>query len=171
MPLAARSDIPSFLNKELSYARSKLAMILHTKELQRRHHDLRFLSVCPGLVRTGILPDNIPGKIGEFFAFDTQAGALASLYGALAPALSGGEFVTGYTLPGAYLIKQFMAGIKGPLLKYVVGMPLATLFFMVQKPMYGETVAVSSVESEDPQLAAALYDWSMREIAGYLAAR
>ena len=158
MPLAPRSDNPSFLNKELSYARSKLTMRLHSKELLLRHHDTQFLSLCPCLVRTGTLPDNISGKIGESFTFDTQAGALASLYGALLPGLSGGEFMTGYTLPGAHLVKQFMVGSKSSLLRYIVGMPLATVFLMIQKPMYEETVSVSLVESEELQLAAALFD-------------
>ena len=170
-PEAARGDRAGFwLSRGMSYANSKLASLLHGKELQRRvsPSEVRVQSVCPGLVSTGMLPQTPVGWLAHALAFSAEAGSAAPLYAALAPGLVGGGFLTGYSRPFGFPAREVMAAVKGPLLKYLVGNALAGVFFTIQRPFYGVTVTESSADADDETVAAELYDWSLAVVAEYL---
>jgi NAD(P)-dependent dehydrogenase (short-subunit alcohol dehydrogenase family) len=127
-PSAARHENTTFRHRRIAYGVSKLAQVLHAKELQRRldadsfatavssvndtittennvtavetgPRNVKIVSVCPGWVGTNILP---PGPAGNFIrnnAFSTRASILAPMCAMLDSSLQGGEFVVNYQIP------------------------------------------------------------------------
>lgn len=171
-PLAARSDMQSFMHKYTSYGNNKLAQVLHAKELQRRlpaATNVVALSICPGWTKTPMLPKN---KIGEFiyaYAFPANAAVLAPIKALLDPTLQGGEFVTNYVnpivwIPGASLLLRLLTIIH-PHLRSFFTDSLAMLLLLTQNISYGYHVGLSSDVSMDKNLASALYEWTDKELS------
>jgi NAD(P)-dependent dehydrogenase (short-subunit alcohol dehydrogenase family) len=171
MPIAARSDMQSFLHKITSYGNNKLAQVLHAKELQRRLSDsahIVALSTCPGWTRTPIIPKNPIGAFVARNAFPAKAAALGPIMALLDPSLRGGEFVTNYIdpitmIPGTRLLMRLLTQIHYYVRALFVD-GLAMLLLLAQSSSYGYHIDASSDESMDEELAAALYDWTDQEL-------
>ncbi|OMO58616.1 Short-chain dehydrogenase/reductase SDR [Corchorus olitorius] len=100
------NDQSGYYNGWFAYGQSKLANILHAKELARRLKEegveITANSVHPGVIRTNILRDrsftraisNILGPGGKFFFKSVQQGAATTCYVALHPQVKGvtGEY-------------------------------------------------------------------------------
>ena len=165
MPIASRSDInDKYSHRELAYGNNKLAQVLHAKELQRRisasNSNVRVVSVCPGWVNTGILPNNIGGKVVGLLAFRVEEGILSTLFGLFDSSLQGGEFLgnsENFWAKQRFLISFATTyGLKGPLCS-----ALAAWLLLFQKFSYGKMhVEPSSPDSLNDDLAKSLYDWS-----------
>ncbi len=93
-----------------AYSRSKLANMLHTRELSRRlsPEEVTVNCVHPGAVRTRLGRDGEESRLGEMlwpvvsrFVLTPEKGALTSVWAASAPELSG--------VSGEYLVKQKIA--------------------------------------------------------------
>ena len=146
--------------------------VLHAKELQRRldANDVRVrtASVCPGFVATNILPDDPVGRAAAALAFSPEQGNLALMCALFDPSLTGGEFVGHYQnffTRQRWLIDLLARwGLREALVNVVVAWVL-----LFQKRSYGVCqVEPSSPESEDEELARALFDWSKSEVSRYL---
>ena len=187
-PPAARADLHSAQHHHLAYANSKLAQVLHAKEVQRHiavkteqasamgtsppspRGVVRAVSVCPGFVKTGIIPDNLLGWIVQLFAFPTEIGAHAPLYALLSHSLNRGEFVTASRLPGLPLDVSFadLCSFLGR--GFVRGVGVDMLFFvmiLVQGVRFGVGVSESSYESLDLSLSTLLFGWSLKVTAEF----
>jgi NAD(P)-dependent dehydrogenase (short-subunit alcohol dehydrogenase family) len=172
MPSAARSDINDSSHRKFAYANNKLAQVLHAKELQRRLNgqnlNVRTAAVCPGWVDTGILPNDIGGRIVAKLAFKVEEGILSTMHALFSSNLQGGEFI-GNSLnywgsSKTLMIYSKKLGVTGP-----VGDFLAMWLLIFQKMTYGEMyVGPSSLESLDEELSKTLYDWSKAEVSSYL---
>ena len=146
--------------------------MLHAKELQRRLDAnavrVRTASVCPGFVATNILPDDLVGRAASAMAFSVEQGNLALMCALFDPALGGGEFVGHYQnffTHQRWLIELLARwGLREVFVNVVVGWVL-----LFQKRSYGACqIEPSSPESEDEELARALFDWSKNEVSRYL---
>lgn len=172
MPLAARSDINDTNHRKLAYPNNKLAQVLHAKELQKRLNEqninVRTASVCPGWVDTGILPNDIGGRIVAKLAFKVEEGILSTMFALFSSNLQGGEFVgNSVNYWGSNKMLMRMSNTLG--IKEQVGGCLAGWLLLFQKMTYGEMyVGPSSAESLDENLSKTLYDWSKEEISTYL---
>ena len=82
-PEAASGELASqsFSHRLLSYENSKLAQVLHIKELQRRVSASSALafSVCPGWVATSLLPDNVGGRMVSSLAYSSNAAVASTM--------------------------------------------------------------------------------------------
>ncbi|QFY10792.1 SDR family NAD(P)-dependent oxidoreductase [Nonomuraea phyllanthi] len=80
-----------------AYARSKLANLLFTLELQRRAKqagaDLTSVATHPGMTATNIFKVRLLLPLIRLFLKPPEAGARSSLYAATSPDIRGGEFV------------------------------------------------------------------------------
>jgi len=93
-----------------AYGRSKLANVLHTRELARRLDGTGVTANClhPGVVRTRLGRDSERSRAGEFFssilapfALTPEKGARTSIWAATAPELDG--------VSGEYMVKEKVA--------------------------------------------------------------
>ena len=172
MPFAARSDINTIQHRMLAYGNNKLAQVLHAKELQRRLNaskiKVRTVSICPGWVDTGIIPDNIGGRFVASLAFKVNEGVLSTLCGLFNSGLQGGEFLGNSVNIWARQPKLFVvASSLG--LRNQLGALCAGWILLFQKMTYGKClVEPSSAESLKEGLAKELYDWSVSEVSAYL---
>mmetsp|Transcript_35662 Transcript_35662/g.33805 ORF Transcript_35662/g.33805 Transcript_35662/m.33805 type:complete len:394 (+) Transcript_35662:121-1302(+) len=171
-PSAARSDINDSNHRKFAYGNNKLAQVLHAKELQRRLNKqnihVRTAAACPGWVDTGILPENIGGKIVAALAFKVEEGILSTMQALFSSNLQGGEFlgnsVNYWGSSKALMSYSKILGVKGP-----VGDFLAMWLLAFQKITYGEMhIGPSSAESDDEELAKTFYDWSKAEVSSYI---
>ena len=173
MPPAARSDINhNFIHREFSYGNNKLAQVLHAKELQRRFtaakSSIRIVSVCPGWVDTGILPNNAAGKVVGKLAFSVQEGILSAMCGLFDSSLKGGEFLGNsvYYLSRQQYLMDFI--YRYNLTRQLSGL-MGFWLLLAQKHSYGKCyIEPSSPYSLDENLAKVLYDWSKEEVAPYV---
>lgn len=172
MPAAARSDINDSNHRALAYGNNKLAQVLHAKHLQiilsEQNSKLRIISVCPGWVETGILPNDMAGYVVGKLAFQVEEGMLSAMFALFDSKLKGGEFLGN---------SENFWSRKASLIKFVDRMGfkkhfcdiLAMWILIFQKSSYGiRHVEPSSPESLDTELAKALYDWSKEEVKTYL---
>lgn len=172
MPFAARSDINTIQHRMLAYGNNKLAQVLHAKELQRRLNaskiKVRTVSICPGWVDTGIIPDNIGGRFVASLAFKVNEGVLSTMCGLFNSGLQGGEFLGNSVNIWARQPKLFVvASSLG--LRNLLGAICAGWILLFQKMTYGKClVEPSSEESLKEGLAKELYDWSISEVSAYL---
>ena len=172
MPTAARSDINGkYLHRELAYGNNKLAQVLHAKELQKRlsasKSNIRVVSVCPGWVNTGILPNNFGGNVVGYLAFRVEEGILSTLFGLFESNLKGGEFLgnsENFWAKQTHVINFATTyGLKRPLCSALAGWLL-----IFQKYSYGKMhVEPSSPDSLNNDLAKSLYDWSKAVTSAY----
>ena len=195
-------------SEKYAYPTSKLAQILHTKELQRRleskgvnilniHyycdilifssvnicsagiHNIKCLSLCPGFVKTNILPHNgFLGAVLNVFAFSVDEGMVVFKLALSSKDLVGGEFLLNMRIfPFSYLPKFVLETTMSVALS-LEGI-VQTLFFsafsgailLMQRANFEPHVGWSSSASMNETLAAQLFDWSRSELvdAGYLA--
>jgi NAD(P)-dependent dehydrogenase (short-subunit alcohol dehydrogenase family) len=171
-PIAADGNVLTFYHRRVSYANNKLAQILHAKELSRRYLSsgvkIKAISVCPGWVRTAILPDNPVGRLVHFNAFPSKAGAQAPLFAIFGEDLQGGEFVTNFKNIIAH--QSWADGFFHFLTRIGIRPSVADMMalFVLLTQSYGYStsyrVEPSSAESRDNKLAADLFDWSEKEL-------
>lgn len=173
MPIASRSDINNkYSHRELAYGNNKLAQVLHAKELQRRlsasNSNIRAVSVCPGWVNTGILPNNVGGRVVGLLAFRVEEGILSTVFGLFDSSLQGGEFLGNsenfWAKQTSLISFATTYGLKGPLCS-----ALAAWLLLFQKFSYGKMhVEPSSPDSLNDDLAKSLYDWSKDVTSVYI---
>ena len=175
MPLAASANY-TLHHHYLAYGNSKLAQILHTKELQKRlirngNHKLLVTSACPGWVKTE-MTSLIP-HVKLFFT--PEAGILSSMCAILSTQkVSGGELFTNYIVPFEFNgnLRKFIYYLKrfGMLGDFFVDV-FAQVILAVQGNSYGQCHREAmSVDSDNEQLASDLYDWTTKTFQnlGYL---
>jgi NAD(P)-dependent dehydrogenase (short-subunit alcohol dehydrogenase family) len=170
-PSAARNILNDrHLNE--AYANSKLAQILHAKELSKRkaisngtsvQKPVEFVSLCPGWVATNILPQNTIGHFIKNRAFLSQDATQCAMCALFSPQISGGEFITNYW---NFFLEQnwtphFFASLTALGLRTPITHLLSIYVLLTQKFTFKCWFSTSSPESYDPSLAANLYDWSL----------
>lgn len=172
------SSVDGLIHRLSSYGDSKLAQVLHSKELARRLQQkgksgLRILSVCPGWVNTGILSDNPLGSIVRSLAFSVEAGILSLMFATFSDSMQNGEFVTNMNiLPFLNLspevehvwVDALLSTATTLHVRYLTVNTLAGVLLLFQKMSYGVHVMPSSEVSRDPKLASSLYEWSLGEL-------
>jgi hypothetical protein len=155
-------------HRKTAYAVTKLAQILHIKELQRRigNGHVKAISVCPSWVRTNILPPPPLGTFLRIFAFGPEAGILSTLGAMFSSRLQGGEFVTNSIPP--LVTRSWYPALFRTLnmlqIRVIVVDLIAVVMAIVQAGSYGFHVVSSSEESSDQDLAKELFDWSEAEL-------
>lgn len=177
LPSAADPHVEGMAHRKGAYGVTKLAQILHMKHLQRvltakGVTSVQAVSVCPGWVRTNILP---PGLLGSFlrkYAYSPRAGLLSSMAAIFYPNLRGGEFVANSIAPLS--TESYFPSLARKLsawgLRDVFVDLLALCMVVLQCHTYGLNVLSGSPESNDAQLAEELCTWSEQELRrrGYL---
>lgn len=109
-------------SKQARYSQSKLALLLFTKEMARKHPNILSVALHPGLIaktaifRDFVRNDSMFGLAGLFFRFlvknawmlgaiSLEEGALTSLYGATDPSLNAKTDNGNFYMPIAKLTK------------------------------------------------------------------
>ena len=167
MPEAASADVNTFLHRNRAYANSKLAQVLHAKELQTRLGQagttgIRVNSICPAWVKTGILPPDAGGNFVGSVAFSPKAASLVALGAMLSDDLHGGEFVaifrnffTMQTWSTAMFKALTALGVRD------VACNVLSMYILArQGASYGVHVQPSSPEADDTELQRGLFDWT-----------
>jgi NAD(P)-dependent dehydrogenase (short-subunit alcohol dehydrogenase family) len=176
-PLAAQALQGNLRQRKLAYANSKLAQVLHSRELQRRLRrtdtTIRAVSVCPGWVATEILPKGPLGKIIRALSYTESAGTLAILYAVTAPDLGNADYIcNGFLLPVPAFLAAPLLDVLGSLgLRDVFGDMFVLGNLFVQRLVYGRQLDCStSSEASDPTLMEGLFDWSASFVHMYVKA-
>ena len=174
-PIAARGDLNSHAHRDLSYGNNKLAQVLHAKESQRRlqgdaAQDLKFVSFCPGWVDTGILPENVGGRIVASLAFPTKAGVIGVIGGLFSSKIQGGEYVGNYDniFLGQSWSDDFFSFVSRNGLRTTIVHALSVVVLFLQGTSYGFHIEEPSPEARDGLLAKSLFDWSDAEVSNYI---
>lgn len=176
MPLAAKAGVQDDgWHEEAAYGNNKLAQILHAKELQRRldrkGSGVKIVSVCPNWVNTGILPDDIGGRLVASLAFNTAAGTIGALYSLFSSSIKGGEYVSNSRL----IILEFLNPSKlqrlSKKVRHHIVLSLSMVVLMLQKPFYGPHMVDPTAEALDKNLARGLYQWSYQAVSEFLPAQ
>lgn len=171
---AANGVKRDFKHRRAAYAVTKLAQILHVRELARRSSNpqVKFLAVCPGWVRTGMIPHGPVGAFLNRFNFTPKCGILVLLATVFDEKVKSGDFSTNYSVPllnnafGRFILRLVtILNLRASFVDM-----FAAFLVMVEARSYGYQQQLSSAEAEDPKLAAGLYDWTIRELTerGYL---
>ena len=182
LPNAADGMIQNFDHRYHAYSITKLAQILHVKELQRRlnnnsnkeksNNNVKIIAICPGWVKTKMIPNGAIGKVLFYLAFNQRAGILSSLTALFEPSLQGGEFVGNAIVPCS---QQVWFGTVLDVLtwldiRYYVLDIWALIFAFTQVDTYGKNILTASKESQDAIQGARFYDWTIQQLQskGYL---
>lgn len=168
---AANGQDRGFHHRRSAYAVSKLAQILNARELQRRltaanNTEVLSVALCPGWVRTGMIPKGMIGAFLNRFNFTIRCGTLVMLSTMFDDKLKGGEWTTNYLLPfmntdvGLLLLKFItMIGLRSTFTD------LFALYLVIgESRNYGYHIQRTSEEGDDKQLAKELYDWTLQEL-------
>jgi NAD(P)-dependent dehydrogenase (short-subunit alcohol dehydrogenase family) len=176
---AADGNKRGFYHRMNAYGVSKLAQILHMKYLMKQFekegkaNDIQCISICPGWVKTAMIPTGPMGKIIYRFAFPTRSAVLTPLLSLVDSNVKGGEFFTNYMMP----ITQGMIG-RGTLnlltkigLRDLFSAALAMGISLLESLSYGYYKTIPSEEALNDKLAEELYDWTLKEFQkkGYIA--
>ena len=168
-PEAARADINTFVHRNRAYSNSKLAQVLHAKELQKRVREegredtgIRVNSICPAWVKTGILPPNAGGDFVGNRAFSPKAASLIALGAVLKNDIQGGDFVAifrnFFTMqPWSSSLFAAMTWLR---VRDMACNVLSMYILARQGSSYGVHVQPSSPEAEDIELQKSLFDWT-----------
>ena len=178
MPEAARADIQTHTHHELSYGNSKLAQILHARELQRDmirrgYKGLKVISVCPGWVSTNILPNDPLGQFVAHNAYAPAVGVTSALTACFSPEVEGGDFINNSwvflsALPFGLSDRLMdVANAFGPIFRQLLVVSMSMVTLACQPFLYGAYVMPSSPESYDENLQKNLYQWSTKVTANY----
>jgi retinol dehydrogenase-12 len=168
---AADGNQRGFYHRMNAYGVSKLAQILHMKYLMKliekegKSKDIQCFSICPGWVKTAMIPTGPFGKIIFRFAFPTRSAVLTPLLSLVDSNVKGGEFFTNYLMP----ITQGMMG-RGTLnlltklgLRDIFSASLAMGISLMESLSYGYHKTIPSDEALNEKLAEDLYDWTLEE--------
>lgn len=167
-----------FFHKKRAYSVSKLAQVLHTYELQRkikemkREKDVQVVALCPGWVKTNMIPTGFIGRTIFKFAFPAKAAICTPIMAILDDTLEGGNYIANYIMPltqdkiGQFIFRTVhKLGARD-------GFTDLIAFFMVliNANSFGYHKQVSSDESYDEKLSKSLYDWSYNSLKskGYI---
>jgi NAD(P)-dependent dehydrogenase (short-subunit alcohol dehydrogenase family) len=176
-PDAAIGDNKGFKHRAQSYGVTKLANVIHARELQKRlagygYPTIKAVSVCPGWVQTNILAKDIMGYIIHSNAYNIQEGILSSMCAIFDKDHKGGEFVTNQIMPLSTYpwFDSFLKTLTSLGIRDQVVLGLATAVLCLQSQSYGYHIHRPSPEADDAQLTAAFYDWTMEELKrkGYI---
>ena len=158
-----------------SYANTKLAQILHSRALRRRHALLshaRVVNVCPAWVATDISRNGggISKMVMSANAYDVNGWGMASLLLALFDTENKSDFYTNTALFdfAAYIMSyqsnwMYQVGIRD-----VLGAILAFSVLFTQRLLPVAKTTSSSPESYNEALGDALYDWSLSAVKPFL---
>eukprot|EP01039_Chlorochromonas_danica_P001826 gene1826-1995_t len=178
MPEAANPSFKGFFHRRAAYAVSKLAQILHMKELQRRldregkGHKIQAIAFCPGWVRTNILPRGLAGLFVRTFAFSDKAALLSAMGALFDPDLKGGEVLTNQIPP--LVTRSWFPAVLQVINKLHIRESsidfLAIVMVLSQNFSYGYHNLSSSPESRDEKLSKDLMEWCEDELTrkGYI---
>jgi NAD(P)-dependent dehydrogenase (short-subunit alcohol dehydrogenase family) len=168
---AANGQERGFDHRHRAYAVTKLAQVLHARELQRRldaegNSNVTSVVLCPGWVRTGMIPKGAIGAFLNRFNFTIRCGTLVMLCTMFDDKLKGGEWLTNYILPpmntniGLYLLRI----ITKLGLRMAFTDLFALILVLVETRSYGYHTQRTSEEAEDKKLAKDLYNWTLEEL-------
>ena len=127
---------------------------------------MKTVSVCPGWVRTNILPPGVLGWFLRKFAFEPRAGILSSMGAIFDKKIEGGEFIANAIAP--FVTRSYFPALARKLTAMglrdgFVDM-IALYLVLTQCSSYGLHAIDSSPESLDKDLAKELCDWSESEL-------
>lgn len=171
LPEAGNPKSKSLMHRYHAYGNSKLAQILHAKELQRRFvsggmTNVEAFSVCPGWVNTSILPNNAIGNVIRSFAYTAKAGKIGVMCALLDKELPPSSHVTHYKFE--FTNKPWFYGLLNWVTKLRIRGPFTDLFaiilLLLQPYSYGCHSSPTSVEAQDPEIAKKLFDWTVKEL-------
>ena len=172
MPDAADGKGRGMIHRMNAYGVSKLAQVLHTHSVtkilknDKRDKDVQIISVCPGWVKTNMIPVGPIGQIIFRFAFPARAAILTPIMAIIDPSLQGGEFVTNYQMPLAQgrLGRMILAAFTKVGLRDIFTGVLAFAIALFESNSFGFHRQLPSEESLDEKLGQQLYDWSLNEL-------
>lgn len=173
-PWAAQALAGDARQRKLAYANSKLAQVLHARELDKRLRQagkkVRALSVCPGWVATDILPKGPIGKGIHALSYTETAGTLAILHAVTTPELESDYFCNGFVfeLPES-LSKPLFSALGSFGLRDAFGDMLVLGNLWVQRVVYGRQLNCNtSPEAFNQTITKGLFDWSASFVHKYL---
>ena len=182
LPDAANGEIKGYKHRAIAYGASKLAQIWHTKELQRRiasskmpyADQVKSVALCPGWVDTGFLPSGLVGDAIRACSFTGKAANVTPMSILFDKSLAGGDFRSNYVLPfrqSAWFNTLFAVldklDIRGP-----GTVMYGTLLLFMQGYSYGYRSWEPSIEAQQQDKAAELFEWTLAELTtkGYIKA-
>jgi NAD(P)-dependent dehydrogenase (short-subunit alcohol dehydrogenase family) len=169
---AADGEKRGVIHRFNAYGVSKLAQTMHTHHVnellkeQHREKEVQIVSVCPGWVKTGMIPVGPIGQIIFRFAFPQKAAILTPCMAMIEPSLAGGEFLTNYIMPltqGKLGRMTLNAFTKVGLRDLFTGV-LAIAIAIFESNSYGFHKSIPSDESMNKKAAKELYDWTLQEM-------
>lgn len=176
MPVAARSDIFTTRHWIDSYGNSKFAQLLHMNALQKmlaqdQSTDLKVVSVCPGFVKSAMVPK---GPIAQFisrFFFSCRAAVLTPMHALFDQSLRGGEWLTNFSMIWTsnsfafFLMSVFVKLGFRDIFVASIATPQVVLF---QNCSYGVHNSIMSNEAKNDELIKLFYAWCLKETRNYL---
>jgi hypothetical protein len=128
------------------------------------------VSVCPGFVNSGMVPDRPVARFVSRFFFSCRAATLAPVTALLDPSLQGGEWLTNFRMfwtanPLAFAYMTLMA--KVGLRDLFVGSVATPEVVLFQNCSYGVHRSTTSSEARDRSLSGAFYAWCLQATTKY----
>eukprot|EP00797_Seminavis_robusta_P035969 Sro901_g218030.1 daunorubicin C-13 ketoreductase DnrU (400) ;mRNA; r:27120-28319 len=176
LPLvAAPGGLKGFYSDQRAYANSKLAQLLHARALQRRYPNIRFKSICPCWVGTGIAGRNVYGFFLGRIAFPHDSFGIKSALVAALDIKAGNDqdyFSNSHwtQAPNVLMPKLFYAPwvYRHTPVRDAIVQGFAGLLLPMQKFVASVQARQSSPESYNETLQEALYQWSYQTVREYL---
>jgi NAD(P)-dependent dehydrogenase (short-subunit alcohol dehydrogenase family) len=169
-PDAANGQNRNRQHRQRAYAVTKLAQVYHARSLyqqfQQEKCNIKIISLCPGWVRTGMIPHGMIGHFLNSFNFLPKCGILTPLCTIIDPDLKSGEFCANYIVP-------IMTRPFGPLILKLVDLLgirllftdiLAMFLVLLEARSYGYHKYKSSPDSYNQKIADDLHQWSLKEL-------
>lgn len=133
---------------------------------------VQVVSVCPGFVNSGMVPDRPIARFVSRFFFSCRAATLAPVSALLDPALRGGEWVTNFHVLWTHPAHPLFRGLSSAMIALglrdlwvsLLATPQVVLF---QHASYGVHVSHCSREAKDRGLSGAFYDWCLQATRKY----
>lgn len=159
-----------------AYSRSKLAQIMHAKELQREldsksGHDVKIISVCPGFTATGMLPNNPVGNILRKIFFPVEAASYTPMHCLFSNDITGGAFMTNFhnfwtnSIVGIFIFKLCVALGLRSLFFGALAVPWVIAF---QNSSYGVHKCTPDDAVVNDKLTSDMFHWSRAEVKKYI---
>lgn len=159
-----------------AYSNSKLAQILHARALQRRHFDLRVVSICPGWVGTQLAgpKGSLKYALLNNLGLNANEWGIASLLHAMLVTndkdddAGGGGGGSDYVISSTFPTLFPYLTPRNSFVRDVIFQFLTFAMVIGQKLTAQVVTATSSPESYNETLQESLYQWSRQAVSEYI---